>query len=134
VIAETVNPWTWQERFGYSQAWRVEGARSLVFVAGQGPIAPDGSLVGADDFEAQVRQTFENLRVVLEAAGTSLAGLVSTTTYLTDVARVRDLGRVRAEFMAGPPPAGTVVEVTGLAVPGMMLEISAIAIPDIPAG
>ena len=128
MITEPVNPWTWQERFGYSQAWRVDGAQSLVVVAGQGPIAPDGSLVGADDFEAQARQTFENLRAVLEAAGASLAGLVSTTTYLTDVARARDLGRVRAEFLTGPPPAGTLVGVTGLAVPGMQLEISAIAV------
>jgi enamine deaminase RidA (YjgF/YER057c/UK114 family) len=128
VIADPVNPWTWQERFGYSQAWRVDGARSLVFVAGQGPISSDGSLVGQDDFEAQARQTFENLRTVLEAAGTSLAGVVSTTTYLTDVGRVRDLGRVRAEFVTGPQPAGTIVGVPGLAVPGMMLEISAIAV------
>jgi enamine deaminase RidA (YjgF/YER057c/UK114 family) len=127
VIAAPVNPWTWQERYGYAQAWRVDGAQSVVFVAGQGPIGPDGSLVG-DDFEVQARQTFENLRTVLEAAGTSLAGLVSTTTYLTDVARVRDLGRVRAEFVVGPPPAGTVVGVTGLAVPGMLLEISAVAV------
>ncbi|NYJ07328.1 RidA family protein [Petropleomorpha daqingensis] len=127
-MTEPVNPWTWQERFGYSQAWRVDGAESLVVVAGQGPIAADGSLVGAGDFEAQARRTFENLRTVLEAAGTSFAGLVSTTTYLTDVTRARDLGRVRAEFVTGPPPAGTVVGVTGLAVPGMMLEISAIAV------
>ena len=54
--------------------------------------------------------------------------MVSTTTYLTDVGRVRDLGRVRAEFVTGPPPAGTVVGVPGLAVPGMMLEISAVAV------
>lgn len=128
MITEPVNPWTWQERFGYSQAWRVDGAHSLVFVAGQGAISSDGSLVGPDDFEAQARQTFENLRTVLEAAGTSLAGVVSTTTYLTDVGRVRDLGRVRAEFVTGPPPAGTVVGVPGLAVPGMMLEISAVAV------
>jgi enamine deaminase RidA (YjgF/YER057c/UK114 family) len=127
MTSTAINPWTWQERFGYSQAWRVDGASSLVVLAGQGPISPDGALVGADDFEAQARQTFENLRAVLEAGGASLADVVSMTTYLVDVARVRDLGRIRAEYFRGSPPAGTVVGVTGLAVPGMMLEIAATA-------
>src|ERR671933_27073 len=63
-----VNPWSWQDRFGFSQAWRVDGAQTVVFLSGQGPISADGELV-ADDFETQARQTFENLRTVLEAAG-----------------------------------------------------------------
>ena len=122
-----INPWSWQERLGYSQAWRVDGAESVVFVAGQGPISAEGELVGEGDFEAQVRQTFENLRTVLEEAGASLDSLVKLTVYLTDIGTLRDYGRVRGEFVPGPPPAGTAVQVGALAAPGMMVEVDAVA-------
>ena len=123
-----VNPWTWQERFGYSQAWRVDGAEAVVFVAGQGPVSADGALVGESDFEAQARVTFENMRTVLEQAGASLASIVKLTVYLTDIAKLRDYGRIRAEFLPGAAPAGTAVQVGALAVPGMMLEVEAVAV------
>jgi reactive intermediate/imine deaminase len=123
-----VNPWSWQDRAGFSQAWRVEGAEAVVFVAGQGPISPDGELVGEGDFEAQVRQTFENLRTVLEQAGASLDSIVKTTVYVTDIGLLRALGAIRSEFIAGPPPASTAVQVGGLAIPGMMVEVEAIAV------
>jgi enamine deaminase RidA (YjgF/YER057c/UK114 family) len=51
-----IDPWRWQERLGFSQGWRVDGAESVLFLAGQGPAAADGTLVGEGDFEAQVRQ------------------------------------------------------------------------------
>jgi enamine deaminase RidA (YjgF/YER057c/UK114 family) len=110
----------------------VDGATGLVFVAGQGPISPDGELVGAGDIEAQARATFLNLRTVLEAAGAGLGAVVRLTTYLTDMAHVRTYGRVRDEFVPGPP-AGTVVQVGALAVPGMMLEVEATAVVGNPA-
>jgi 2-iminobutanoate/2-iminopropanoate deaminase len=121
------DPWTWQERYGYTQAWRVDGATGLVFISGQGPIDPDGELVGAGDFEAQARATFLNLRSVLDAAGAARGAVVKLTAYLVDMAHVRTYGRVRDEFVAGPP-AGTVVQVGALAVPGMMLEVEATAV------
>lgn len=122
-----VNPWSWQDRFGFSQAWRVDGAEAVVFLAGQGPASADGELVGAGDFEAQVRQTFANLETVLEQAGASLESVVKLTVYLTDIANLRDYGRLRAELMPGPPPASTAVQVGALALPGMLVEIDAIA-------
>lgn len=123
-----VNPWTWQDRFGFSQAWRVDGAETVVFVAGQGPVSPDGELVGDGDFEAQVRQTFANLETVLDRAGASLASLVKLTVYLTDIGTLREYGRLRAELLPGPPPASTAVEVRALAIPGMTIEVEAIAV------
>lgn len=53
---QQVNPWTWRDALGFSQAWRVEEPRSVVFLSGQAPISPDGRLIGEGDFEAQVRQ------------------------------------------------------------------------------
>ena len=123
-----VNPWTWQDAFGFSQGWRVDGVESVVFVSGQGPVSPDGALVGEGDFETQVRRTFENLRTVLEDAGASLGSIVKLGVYLTDIGTLRDYGRVRGEFLPGPPPASTAVQVGALAIPGMMVEVEAIAV------
>jgi enamine deaminase RidA (YjgF/YER057c/UK114 family) len=121
-----INPWTWQEEMGFSQAWKVDGAQSIVFVAGQGPLSADGQVVGADDFEAQARQTFENLRVVLEQAGASFDAVVKVSAFMTDITNLRDYWRVRSEFIAAP--ASTAFEVSSLALPGMMIEVEAIAV------
>jgi len=122
-----VNPWTWQDQFGFSQAWRVDGAQSIVFVSGQGPMSPEGQLVGAGDFEAQTRQTLENLGAVLSDAGASFEDVVKVNLYLTDIANLRDFSRIKGEYISGPQPASTAVGVTGLAIPGMMLELEAVA-------
>src|SRR5436305_14840763 len=122
-----VNPWTWQDRFGCSQAWRVDGAQSLVFVSGQTALSGEGELVGEGDFEAQTRQVFENLSTVLGDAGASLEDIVKFTVYLTDIGNVREYGRIKAEYISGPQPASTAIGVTGLALPGMMIEVEAIA-------
>src|SRR5262249_59046286 len=105
-----------------------DGGVRVVLGGGQGRVSPDGELVGADDFDAQVRQTFENLRTVLEHAGASLDSVVKSTVYLTDMSRIRDFGRIRGEFLAGPPPASSAVQVGALAVPGMQVEVEAIAV------
>jgi 2-iminobutanoate/2-iminopropanoate deaminase len=123
-----VNPWSWQDAFGFSQAWRVDGAQSIVFLSGQGAISADGEVVGEGDFEAQVRQTFDNLRTVLEQAGGSLTDIVKLTVYLTDVANVREYGRIKADYIQGPQPASTAVGVAGLALPAMMIEVEAVAV------
>jgi enamine deaminase RidA (YjgF/YER057c/UK114 family) len=122
-----INPWSWQDRFGFSQAWRVDGAEAVIFVAGQGSVSADGEVVGEGDFEAQVRQTFANLATVLEQAGASLDSIVKLTVYLTDMGTLRDYGRVKAELLPGTPPASTAIQVGALALPGMAIEIEAIA-------
>jgi 2-iminobutanoate/2-iminopropanoate deaminase len=123
-----VNPWTWQDRAGFSQAWRVDDAQSVVFVSGQAPISSEGELVGEGDFEAQTRQVFENLQTVLSEAGASLDAVVKITVYLTDIGTLRDFGRIKADFIAGPQPASTALGVSSLALPGMMVEVEAVAV------
>jgi 2-iminobutanoate/2-iminopropanoate deaminase len=123
-----VNPWTWQDQAGFSQAWRVDNAGSIVFVSGQGPISGNGDLVGDGDFEAQTRQVFENLQTVLAESGASFDGVMKITVYLTDIGTLRDFGRIKAEFIPGEQPASTAVEVSSLALPGMMIEVEAIAV------
>lgn len=123
-----INPWSWQDAAGFSQAWRVDGARSVVFVSGQAAISGEGQLVGEGDFERQVTQVFENLRAVLKQAGAGLDAIVKLTVFLTDIGKLRDFGRIKAGFIAGPQPASTAVGVTALALPGMMIEVEAIAV------
>jgi len=128
VKTQQVNPWEWQNAFGFSQAWRVEGAGAVLFVSGQASIDVDGQLVGEGDFDAQVRQVFENLKAVVEAAGASLDSIVKLTVFLTDMSKLRDYMRVKGEFFSGEQPASTAVGVTGLARPELMVEVEALAV------
>jgi reactive intermediate/imine deaminase len=123
-----VNPWEWQHKFGYSQAWRVDEPRSIVYVAGQVAITPDGSVLSDADFHTQARQVFRNLQAVLADAGASFDDVVKVTVYLTDISRLQDYRDVKAEFVTGRQPASTSIEVAALAVPGLAIEVEAIAI------
>lgn len=123
-----VNPWSWQDRAGFSQAWKVDGAQSLLFISGQAPVSAEGQLVGEGDFEAQVERTLENLRTVVTEAGGSMADIVKLTIYMTDISRLREFPQIKARFIDGPQPASTAVEVSALALPGMEIEIEAFAV------
>jgi 2-iminobutanoate/2-iminopropanoate deaminase len=125
---QQINPWQWQDAAGFSQAWRIDGGGSIVFVSGQAPVSADGELVGEGDFEAQTRQVFENLRTVVERAGTGLETIVKLTVYLTDMRRLREYTQIKGEYFTGDQPASTAVGVTGLARPEMMVEVEAFAI------
>src|SRR3954470_12017863 len=99
-----INPWTWQDARGFTQAWRIEGAAGIVFGAGQGPFAPDGSLVGGD-FEAPVRHHPDNLGPALEQSGASSADVVKLTVFLTDIPQLPVYARVKAAYIPGQQPA-----------------------------
>jgi enamine deaminase RidA (YjgF/YER057c/UK114 family) len=122
-----INPWTWQDARGFTQAWRVRGADSVLFLAGQGPLDAQGHLVGEGEFDTQVRQTFDNLAVLLRQAEYTFADVVKVTVYLTDIAMLPRYGRIKAGYISGPQPASTALAVPALALPGMMIEVEAIA-------
>jgi reactive intermediate/imine deaminase len=122
-----VNPWSWQDLAGFSQAWKVDGAQSLLFISGQAPISADGELVGEGDFEAQVEQTLDNLRTVLTESGASMSDIVKLTVFLTDISKLRDYSQIKSRYIDGPQPASTALEVSALARPGMQIEIEAVA-------
>ena len=124
-----INPWTWQERFGFAQAWRVDGAQSIVFAAGQTAVSADGEVLAVGDLEGQTRHAFQNLRTVLHKAGASLDDVVKVTLYLTDISKIRDAARVRDEFIdTARPPVSTAIGVAELALPDLMIEVDAIAV------
>src|SRR5439155_10840921 len=107
---------------GYTPGILAEG-RKLVFVSGQGPSDLDA------DMEKQIRQTFERIGKVLEAAGGSLKNVVVLRSYFVNIARDLPVYRkVRKEYLSKPYPASTAVGVTALAVPGLQIEIEAVAV------
>ena len=123
-----VNPWTWQDRRGFTQAWRIDNPTALVFVSGQAPVDPDGNLVGVGDFEAQARQTFDNLGRVLEEARATFADVVKVTVYLTNITTLAEYTRIKAGYIQNQQPASTAIAVPALAHPDMMIEVEAVAV------
>jgi 2-iminobutanoate/2-iminopropanoate deaminase len=122
-----VNPWAWQDRLGFSQAWRLDRPQTVILMAGQASVGADGNLVGESDFEAQVRQIFANLRTVLEDAGAGLDAIYKLVVYLTDIRNLPVYERIVADTLPGPKPCGTALEVRALADPGMLVEVDATA-------
>jgi reactive intermediate/imine deaminase len=102
-------------------------AGDLLFVSGCVPVDGDGRLVPGD-VVAQTRQVFENIRLVLEAAGAGFADVVKVTVFLTDVDDRAAVNGVRQEVFGDARPASTLVEVSALAIPGARIEVEAIAV------
>ena len=108
----------------YTQASRYG---DLLFVSGQ--IANDlrtGNFDSAQDIDAQTRRALENVRAILEANGLTMANIVSTTVYLTNISRLSPMDAAYHEYFRGNPPARTVVEVSNLPR-GALVEISVVA-------
>jgi 2-iminobutanoate/2-iminopropanoate deaminase len=112
----------------YSQAVKVTGAQTILFLAGQVPYASDGTVNHIGNFMGQARQVFGAVKALVEHAGGTLDNVVKITTYVTDVRRRMDFRVVRDEFFGQRGPASTMVEVSSLSHPDYLIEIEAIAI------
>jgi enamine deaminase RidA (YjgF/YER057c/UK114 family) len=102
-------------------------AGDVVFVAGILPVDAAGDVVG-DDTVAQARFVFGELERILEAAGCSPADAVKVTIFLTDVDDRAYINPIRQRVFGASRPASTLVEVSGLAVPGARIEVDAVAV------
>ncbi len=112
----------------FSQVVRADAPRGLVFIAGQVALAPDGSMVGVGDVDAQLRQVFANLRAAVEGAGGTLDNIASLTVYLKDIAHHSNYLQVLAEEFVGWQPAETLLQVAALGLPELLVEIQATAV------
>jgi len=110
----------------YSHVVSVEGKR-LVFVAGQLARDKQGNVVGKGDMGAQIRQVGENIKAALAAAGATLADIVKTNTYVTDMDEFFRHVDVRMQYFGAAMPTSTTVEVRRLAHPDFMVEIEVMA-------
>lgn len=103
-------------------------AGDLLFVSGIVAVDAEGRLVGGEDVVAQTRQVFENMRVVLAAAGCGFEDVVKVTVFLTDIADRPRINPLRQEVFGPTRPASTLVEVSRLAVEGAKVEIECVAL------
>jgi enamine deaminase RidA (YjgF/YER057c/UK114 family) len=131
VEQRNVNPWTWQDRLVFSQAIEVTGAERVLFCAGQASVDGEGKTVASGDMRAQTQQALDNVETVLREAGLGLRNVVRLDYFVTDMDRYfAEAHPVIVERLrgAGVQPAGTLLGVTRLAFPDLMIEIEATAV------
>ena len=112
----------------FSQAIAIEAKGKLVFVSGMTARRPDGSIAGIGDIEGQTRQVCENIKAALEAAGAKMSDVCRIDVHLRNIGDRERFNKVRREFWPDAPPASTLVEVSKLASPEYLVEITAIAL------
>ena len=114
----------------YSNCVKVRAGSSLLFLSGQVGMDARGRLVGTDA-GSQTKQAIENLRVMLAANGATLDDVVRVTVYVTDMRHFDEIAAVRRKAFPKNGPSSTIVEVRALAIPGLVIEIDAVAVlPD----
>lgn len=124
-----VNPWSWSKKLGYNQGEILEGATRQLICAGQTAVDAKGNPQHPDDMRSQIELTLSNLEAVLSEADMSLANIIRLSIYATDVDEAMKnfdvLGAKLGPLGVSPPM--TLLGITRLAIPGLMIEIEATA-------
>ncbi len=123
------NPWAWQDQFGFVQANEISGVERTLICSGQISLDADGGVLHEGDMRAQVGTSMDNLETVLTSAGFELADVVKLVIYSTDVDAYLQSADVVASRTgeAGCTPAMTLLGVSRLAFPQLLVEIEATA-------
>src|ERR1700730_5731796 len=112
----------------YSQAVKVTGGETILYLSGQVAYDDNGGVVHPGDFKGQARAALQAVKAQVEAGGGTMANIVKVNTYLTDIRHRADYAAIREEFFGRKMPASTLVAVTALAAPEYLIEIEAVAV------
>lgn len=118
----------WEAKVAYCRAIR---AGDHIYVTGTAPVADEGGVFAPGDAYAQARRCFEIIESALKELGAGRESIVRTRMLVTDITRWADFGRAHREFFSEHPPATTMVEVSALIDPQMLVEIEADAVSPV---
>jgi enamine deaminase RidA (YjgF/YER057c/UK114 family) len=126
----TINPWTWQEHFGFVQGHECSGAQRMLYCAGQTSVDAEGAALHVGDMARQIAQALDNVERVLDGAGLNLSHVVRLNYYTTDIDAFLQANQAIARRLgqAGCQPASTLLGVARLARPEFLVEIEATAV------
>lgn len=125
---QAVNPWTWQEQFGFMQGNLISGGERVLYCSGQVSVDEHGSVVNAGDMAGQMHKALDNVETVLAQAGMSKENVVKLVVFVTDMqAALAAYASVGARI-AGFKSAQTLIGVNQLAFADLMVEIDATAV------
>jgi enamine deaminase RidA (YjgF/YER057c/UK114 family) len=126
--AQLLAPQGMHKPVGYSHLARINDGK-VVFIAGQVALDSAGNVVGKDDFAAQTKQVFENLKTAVEAAGGGLADIIKLNVYLVSATNLPQYREIRDRYLdLSSPPASTAIQVAALFRPEFLIEIEAVAV------
>ena len=124
-----INPWTWQEEYGFQQGREVTGAERTLYLAGQASVDDDGEIVHSGDMAGQIAKSLDNLEAVLNQADMTFANIVRLNVYTVDVDALLENAAVMERVNEGGALyAGTLLGVARLALPGLLVELEATAV------
>jgi enamine deaminase RidA (YjgF/YER057c/UK114 family) len=130
VERQIINPWSWQDEYGFVQAHEVSDAQRVLYCAGQVSVDAEGNPLHPGDMRTQITQALDNLETVLDTAGFKMSDVVRLNFYTTDIDRTFEAWSVIQNRLAqaGCRQASTALGVARLYHPDILIEIEATAV------